>query len=43
MTEFSSVFGGRISSFLDYRTARGFKRATPHRQCCQRGKVSAWR
>ena len=28
MTEFSSVFGGRISSFLDYRTARGFKRGT---------------
>lgn len=28
MTEFSSVFGGRISNFLDYRTARGFKRET---------------
>ena len=28
MTEFSSVLGGRISSFLDYRTARGFKRET---------------
>lgn len=28
MTEFSSAFGGRISSFLDYRTARGFKRET---------------
>ena len=28
MTEFSSVFGGRISNFLDYRTARGFKRKT---------------
>lgn len=28
MTEFFSAFGGRISSFLDYRTARGFKRET---------------
>lgn len=28
MKEFSSAFGERISSFLDYRTARGFKRET---------------
>lgn len=28
MTEFSSVFGQRISNFLDYRTARNFKKET---------------
>ena len=28
MTEFSSIFGERISNFLDYRTARGYKRET---------------
>ena len=28
MTEFSSVFGERFSNFLDYRTARGYKRGT---------------
>ncbi len=28
MIEFSSVFGERCSNFLDYRTARGFKRET---------------
>ena len=28
MTEFSSAFGERISNFLDYRTARGYKRET---------------
>jgi len=28
VTEFSSVFGERLSNFLDYRTARGFKRET---------------
>ena len=28
MTEFSSVFRERISNFLDYRTARGFKQET---------------
>lgn len=28
MTEFASVFGERFSNFLDYRTARGFKRET---------------
>lgn len=28
MTEFSSAFGERITSFLDYRSARGFKRET---------------
>lgn len=28
MTEFSSTFGGRITSFLDYRSARGFKKET---------------
>lgn len=28
MTEFSSAFGARISNFLDYRTARNFKRET---------------
>ena len=28
MTEFISVFGERFSNFLDYRTARGFKRET---------------
>lgn len=28
MTEFSSLFGERFSNFLDYRTARGFKRET---------------
>ena len=28
MTEFSSTFGERISNFLDYRAARGYKRET---------------
>lgn len=28
MTEFSSAFGERISNFLDYRTARGYKKET---------------
>ena len=28
MTEFSSTFGERISNFLDYRTARGYKQET---------------
>lgn len=28
MTEFSSAFGERISNFLNYRTARGYKRET---------------
>ena len=28
MTEFSSVFGERLSHFLDYRAARGYKRET---------------
>ncbi len=28
MSEFSSLFGERISGFLDYRVARGFKRET---------------
>ena len=28
MIKFSSVFGERISNFLDYRTARGYKRET---------------
>ena len=28
MTEFSSLFGDRITGFLDYRVARGFKRDT---------------
>lgn len=28
MMEFSSMFGGRITSFLDYRAALGFKRET---------------
>ena len=28
MTEFSSAFGERFSNFLDYRTARGYKRET---------------
>ena len=28
MTEFLSLFGERLSNFLDYRTARGFKRET---------------
>lgn len=28
MTEFSSAFGERISNFLDYRTAHGYKRET---------------
>lgn len=28
MTEFSSAFGEKITSFLDYRLARGFKRET---------------
>ena len=28
MTEFSSAFGERISNFLDYRAARGYKRET---------------
>lgn len=32
MMEFSSLFGERISNFLDYRTARGFKRGTYLRQ-----------
>ena len=26
--EFVSAFSGRIGAFLDYRTARGFKRET---------------
>lgn len=28
MTEFLSAFGERFSNFLDYRTARGYKRET---------------
>lgn len=28
MAEFSSAFGERFSNFLDYRTARGYKRET---------------
>ena len=28
MTEFASTFGERISNFLDYRTARGYKQET---------------
>lgn len=28
MTDFSSAFGERFTDFLDYRTARGYKRET---------------